>query len=118
MPRIFLSRIGFNQTVPHDTLVFLLFAGALHVNLSELARQQRAVILLVTLGVVLSAFIIGGVLWLVLAWLNIPLSFICCLISGALISPTDPIAVLAMLKGFGAPKALEMKIAGESLFND
>lgn len=74
--------------------------------------------LLATLGVVLSTLIIGVLLWLVLGWLGLPLSFIYCLIFGALISPTDPIAVLAILKGLDAPKGLEMKIAGESLFND
>lgn len=114
----FLARIDFNQTVLHGMLGFLLFAGALHVNFEELAQQRWAVILLATLGVVLSTFIIGVLLWLVLGWLGIPLSFIYCLIFGALISPTDPIAVLAILKGLDAPKGLEMKIAGESLFND
>ncbi len=114
----FLARIDFNQTVLHGMLGFLLFAGALHVNFEELAQQRWAVILLATFGVVLSTMIIGVLLWWVLGWLSIPLSFLYCLIFGALISPTDPIAVLAILKGLDAPKGLEMKIAGEALFND
>ncbi|MEK7321878.1 MAG: sodium:proton antiporter [Pseudomonadota bacterium] len=114
----FLARIDFNQTVLHGMLGFLLFAGALHVNFEELAQQRWAVILLATLGVVLSTLIIGVLLWLALGWLSMPLPFIYCLIFGALISPTDPIAVLAILKGLDTPKGLEMKIAGEALFND
>jgi len=114
----FLARIDFNQTVLHGMLGFLLFAGALHVNFEALAQQRWAVILMATFGVVLSTLIIGVLLWWVLDWLSIPLSFIYCLIFGALISPTDPIAVLAILKGLDAPKGLEMKIAGEALFND
>ena len=113
-----LESINFNQTVLHGMLGFLLFAGALHINLNELARQRWTVFLLATVGVILSTFIIGGLLWWIFTGLDIHLSFLYCLIFGALISPTDPIAVLSILKSINAPKSLEMQIAGESLFND
>jgi Na+:H+ antiporter len=115
---LLLGSINFNQTVLHGMLGFLLFAGALHVNLNDLARHRWTVLLLATVGVSLSTFIIGGLLWWAFAGLDIHLSFLYCLIFGAVISPTDPIAVLSILKGINAPKSLEMQIAGESLFND
>ena len=113
-----LATINFNQTVLHGMLGFLLFAGALHIDLNELARQRWTVLLLATVGVILSTFLIGGLLWLFLGIVGIHLSFLYCLLFGALISPTDPIAVLSILKSINAPKSLEMQIAGESLFND
>lgn len=113
-----LASINFNQTVLHGMLGFLLFAGALHVNLSDLARHRWSILLLATVGVILSTMIIGVLLWLLLAMVDIHLSFLYCLVFGALISPTDPIAVLSILKSINAPKHLEMQIAGESLFND
>ena len=113
-----LSGIDFQQTVLHGMLGFLLFSGAVHIDLHELARQKWPVLLLATLGVLLSAFLIGGLLWLILGAVDIRLSFLYCLIFGALISPTDPIAVLSILTNAGLPKGLEMQIAGEALFND
>jgi CPA1 family monovalent cation:H+ antiporter len=113
-----LGSINFNQTVLHGMLGFLLFAGALHINLNELAQQRWTVLLLATVGVILSTFIIGVLLWWIFTALDFHLSFLYCLIFGALISPTDPIAVLSILKRINAPKSLEMQIAGESLFND
>jgi CPA1 family monovalent cation:H+ antiporter len=113
-----LASINFNQTVLHGMLGFLLFAGALHVNLSDLARHRWSILLLATAGVILSTLIIGVLLWLLLAMVDIHLSFLYCLVFGALISPTDPIAVLSILKSINVPKHLEMQIAGESLFND
>jgi len=113
-----LANINFNQAVLHGMLGFLLFAGALHINLNELARQRWAVLLLATVGVILSTLLIGVLLWWLLGVVGIHLSFLYCLLFGALISPTDPIAVLAILKRINAPKSLEMQIAGESLFND
>jgi CPA1 family monovalent cation:H+ antiporter len=113
-----LASIDFNQTVMGGMLAFLLFAGALHVDLSDLAEQKLPVAVLATFGVVLSASIVGGLVW-VLFWLlhlDVPLSY--CFVFGALISPTDPIAVLGILKSIGVPKSLETKITGESLFND
>jgi CPA1 family monovalent cation:H+ antiporter len=113
-----LSSIDFNTTLMHGMLSFLLFAGALHVNLEDLANQKWVVAILATFGVTLSTFLVGTAAWYVLGWLNVQLPYIYCLLFGALISPTDPIAVMGILKTAGAPKSLEIKIAGESLFND
>jgi CPA1 family monovalent cation:H+ antiporter len=114
----FVRQIDFNQAVLQGMLGFLLFAGALHIDLSDLSRQRMAVIVLATMGVALSTVLVGGLIWILLMLLGIPVSLIYCLVFGALISPTDPIAVLALLKQFKAPKGLEVVIAGESLFND
>ncbi|MFB3100521.1 MAG: cation:proton antiporter [Gammaproteobacteria bacterium] len=113
-----LKSIDFNQTLMHGMLSYLLFAGALHVNLADLARQKWLITSLATIGVLASTAIIGGLLWLSLSLIDIELPFIYCLVFGALISPTDPIAVLAILRTVHAPKSLETKITGESLFND
>jgi len=109
---------AFDQALLHGMLGFLLFAGALHVNLSDLAQQKWIILLLATLGVVLSTFIIGLVTWWLFAALGFEISFLYCLLFGSLISPTDPIAVLGILKKIGVSKTLETKITGESLFND
>ena len=116
--RSLLESIDFNQLVLHGILGALLFAGSLHINLEDLAEQKWIITLLASVGVVLSTTIVAGLMFFVLGWLGIGIPFIYCLIFGALISPTDPIAVMAILKTVGAPKALETKIAGESLFND
>ncbi len=113
-----LRSIDFHDTLMHGMLSFLLFAGALHVNLNDLKEQKGIIAVLATFGILTSTFIIGGLSWLVLQALNIDLPFIYCLVFGALISPTDPIAVLGILKTARVPKTLETKIAGESLFND
>lgn len=112
------SRIDFNKTLLHGMLAFLLFAGALQIKFGDLARQKYVITLLSTVGVIVSTFIVGGLTWLMLGTLDMPVSFIHCLLFGALISPTDPVAVIAILKTSGVPKSLETKIAGESLFND
>jgi CPA1 family monovalent cation:H+ antiporter len=114
----FVGQIDFNQAVLQGMLGFLLFAGALHIDLGDLARQKVAVTILATIGVALSTVLIGGLTWCLLAGLGVPVRLIYCLLFGALISPTDPIAVLALLKQLQAPKSLEVTIAGESLFND
>lgn len=113
-----LGEIDFNQTLMHGMLSYLLFAGALHVNLADLAEQKWLIATLATLGVLASTTIIGVLLWLLLDLIDIDLPFLYCLVFGALISPTDPIAVLAILRTVHAPKSLETKITGESLFND
>jgi len=113
-----LGYIDFNETLMHGMLSFLLFAGALHVNLADLAKQKWVIGGLATFGVILSTFLIGLISWYIFGLLNIELPLIYCLVFGALISPTDPIAVIGILKTAGAPKSLETKIAGESLFND
>jgi CPA1 family monovalent cation:H+ antiporter len=113
-----LGEIDFNQTLMHGMLSYLLFAGALHVNLTDLAEQKWLIATLATLGVLASTTIVGVLLWLLLDLIDIDLPFLYCLVFGALISPTDPIAVLAILRTAHAPKSLETKITGESLFND
>ncbi len=110
--------IDFNTTLLHGMLSFLLFAGALHVNLNDLAQQKWVIAILASVGVLGSTFVIGGLAWWLTALLDMPIPFLYCLLFGALISPTDPIAVLGILKTSGVSKSLETKIAGESLFND
>jgi len=116
--RLLLERIDFDETLLHGMLGFLLFAGALHVNLDDLKEQRIAIAVLALFGTVLSTFLVGIGMWWVLQQLSMNVSFIYCLLFGALISPTDPIAVMSILKTLGTPKSLETKIAGESLFND
>lgn len=113
-----LKSVDFSDTLMHGMLSFLLFAGALHVNLADLARQKWTIGSLATLSVVVSTLVVGFSSWAVLGWLGVDLPMIYCLLFGALISPTDPIAVLGVLKTARAPKSLETKITGESLFND
>jgi len=113
-----LDSIDFDATVLHGMLSFLLFAGALHVKLSDLAEQKWVIGLLASAGTILSTFIIGLAAWVLLDAIGLEVSLTYCLLFGALISPTDPIAVLGILKSAGAPRALEIKITGESLFND
>lgn len=114
----FLNNIDFNLTLMHGMLSFLLFAGALHVNINDLAQQKWVIASMATVGLLLSTLIIGVLSWYGFQWLGLNISFLYCLIFGALISPTDPIAVLGILKSANAPKTLETKIVGESLFND
>lgn len=114
----FLQNIDFNKVLLHGMLGFLLFAGALHININDLKQEKWIIITLATVGVVASTFIVGGASYLILNMFNIEVPIIYCLIFGSLISPTDPIAVIGILKTAGAPKSLETKIAGESLFND
>jgi len=113
-----IGAIDFNETVMHGMLGFLLFAGALHINLNDLAKQKWLIAGLASVGVAVSTVVVGVLAWCVFRVLGVDVRFIYCLLFGALISPTDPIAVLAILKQAGAPKGLEIKIAGESLFND
>lgn len=113
-----LNSIDFNQTLMQGMLSFLLFAGALHVDLASLSNQKWVIASLATAGLMISTFLVGVSSWWILGMLGFPVDFIWCLVFGSLISPTDPIAVLAILKTAGAPESLETKIAGESLFND
>ena len=112
------SQIDFNLVVLHGMLAFLLFAGSIQVSLEELAREWLPVALLAIFGTLVSTCIVGGVTWLVLGWLGLGIPFLHALLFGALISPTDPIAVLGIMKSVGAPRRLEVQVAGESLFND
>lgn len=110
--------INFTKVLMEILLSFLLFAGALHVDVKTLAQERWPIIIFATIGVTMSTFIVGIVMYYILGLLGTPIDFIYCLLFGALISPTDPIAVLAILKKTELPKKLEVKIAGESLFND
>ena len=99
-------------------LSFLLFAGALHVNLAALAKEKKSILLFATLGVLISTFLVGGLIFFGAHLLSLELPFVHALLFGALISPTDPIAVMAILKKANIAESLSIKIEGESLFND
>jgi len=113
-----LAGIDFSTTLLHGMLSFLLFAGALHVDINRLSEMKWIVASLATIGVLISTLLVAVLLWGVSLLLDLPLTFIHCLLFGALISPTDPVAVISTLKTLGVPASLETKIAGESLFND
>jgi monovalent cation:H+ antiporter, CPA1 family len=112
------EQIDFHRLLMEGMLSFLLFAGALHVDFRQLKAYRWPILMFATLGVVTSTFLVAGLSYLLLNALGIDISFLHCLLFGALISPTDPIAVLGILKEAGVPKSLETKIVGESLFND
>ncbi len=116
--RAFLARVDFDDALLHGMLGFLLFAGALHVDLSDLAHQGWTVAALATVGVLLSTALVGLMTWGLSGLLGLGLSPVHCFLFGALISPTDPIAVLGLLRQVGAPTDLAITITGESLFND
>jgi CPA1 family monovalent cation:H+ antiporter len=112
------TRIDFSAIVLHGMLAFLLFAGALKLDLKELAKQKAAVTALAVLGTLLSTAIVATLLKLILTVTGFHATWIACLLFGALISPTDPIAVLELLRRVQAPASLEAQLTGESLFND
>ncbi|MBR9913407.1 MAG: sodium:proton antiporter [Algicola sp.] len=116
--KAFISQIDFKTVLLDIMLSFLLFAGALHTNFNQLKVQRWPVLVFATLGVLVSTFLVGILMYYLLQIIGLEVHFIYCLLFGALISPTDPIAVLGILKQAGAPKKLETKIVGESLFND
>ena len=124
LPRTFghlhslMSSIDFTEVLMGAMLNFLLFAGGIHINIDDLKEQFRPVLIFSTLGVVISTFVVGFGMFYILPFLGIELPFIYCLLFGALISPTDPVAVLSILKQANVSKSLETKVAGESLFND
>lgn len=113
-----IQSINFEEVLMDVMLGFLLFAGAMHTNFDQLRVQRWPVLVFATLGVLSSTFLVGTISFFALDALGLPMAFIHCLLFGALISPTDPIAVLGILKQAGVPKKLETKIVGESLFND
>lgn len=112
------SQIDFSNLLMDGMLSFLLFAGALHINLSDLRERRWAIGLLATGGVMVATVLIGFGSWWLFRFFGLDIDLIYCLIFGALISPTDPIAVLGIMRSAGAPKSLETTIVGESLFND
>jgi len=116
--RFIITHIDFKTVLLDVMLSFLLFAGALHTNFEQLKVQRWPVLVFATLGVLVSTFLVGIAMFYALQIVGFEIKFIYCLLFGALISPTDPIAVLGILKKAGVPKKLEAKIVGESLFND
>tara|TARA_A100001388_G_scaffold274819_1_gene259134 strand:+ start:441 stop:1724 length:1284 start_codon:yes stop_codon:yes gene_type:complete len=114
----FLGNIDFNVTLMQGMLSFLLFAGALHVDLDELLENKWTILTFASIGVLVSSFVIGGGFWLISGAVGLSLPFLVCLLLGVMVSPTDPVAVLGVLKTLQVPSPLKAKIAGESLFND
>ncbi len=110
--------LDFERLLMDVLLSFLLFAGAMHIDAARLKKQKHPIIALATVGVLLSTALIGGGMWGLLQLFGQDVPIIYCLLFGALISPTDPVAVLGILKRTKLPRSLELKIAGESLFND
>ena len=114
----FLGNIDFNVTLMQGMLSFLLFAGALHVDLEQLLENKWTILAFASIGVLVSSFVIGGGFWLISGAVGLSLPFLVCLLLGVMVSPTDPVAVLGVLKTLQVPSPLKAKIAGESLFND
>jgi len=112
------ASVDFPAVLMGAMLNFLLFAGAIHVSMHDLRKQRIPILIFSTIGVILSTFIVGALMYGALILLEMEVPFIQCLVFGALISPTDPLAVIAILKKAGIRKPIEVKIAGESLFND
>lgn len=113
-----MTSIDFTEVLMGAMLNFLLFAGGIHVNIDDLKEQLRPIVIFSTAGVVISTFVVGIGMYYLMPLIGVQIPFIFCLVFGALISPTDPVAVLSILKQAKVSKALETKVAGESLFND
>lgn len=113
-----IASVDFTEVLMGSMLNFLLFAGAIHISLHDLRKQRMPVMMFSTVGVIISTIIVGTLMYFTFILLGVKIPFIECLVFGALISPTDPIAVIAILKKAGIRKSLEIKVAGESLFND
>jgi CPA1 family monovalent cation:H+ antiporter len=116
--RSFLTGFDFSAFVLDFILCFLLFAGSLHVNLNHLKGARATVFSYSTLGVIISTLLIGSITWLVVGWFGYTIPVVYCFLFGALISPTDPIAVISILSQYKVPQKLKTEIVGESLFND
>ncbi|MCB1465775.1 MAG: sodium:proton antiporter, partial [Rhizobiaceae bacterium] len=113
-----LLQIDFNAVVMNGMLAFLLFAGALHVDVRKLASRAVPVVVLATFATIASTFLVGFLFWQAAGLVGLPLPLSWALVFGALISPTDPVAVLSTLKNVNVPASLEVEMQGESLFND
>ncbi len=112
------TEIDFRTILFEFLLGFLLFAGSIHINIEQLIKGKMPIFLYATLGVLMSTFLVGTIFYYVAGLIEVEINYTFCLIFGALISPTDPIAVLALLEKAGISKEIEIKIVGESLFND
>ena len=113
-----ITSIDFHDLLMNSMLGFLLFAGSMQIDAKSLRKERLPVITLATAGILISTFIVGSLLFFLFNVFHLNVGYIYCLLFAALISPTDPVAVLAILKRSGIPKSLELKISGESLFND
>ena len=113
-----MNGIDFSEALLHGMLSFLLFAGALHVNWGRLREQKYIIGFMALIGTVVSTALVGLIVYHLFPVLGFDIALIHALLFGALISPTDPIAVMAILKKAGVAKSLETKVVGESLFND
>ncbi|CAG22879.1 cation:proton antiporter [Photobacterium profundum] len=113
-----IQNIQFDDFLLKGVLGFLLFGGALNIKLPHLKDQKFEITILALASTLFSTFFIGTVLWLLFSLVGINMAFIHCCLFGALISPTDPIAVLAIVKKMNAPQRVSTQIEGESLFND
>lgn len=114
----FIAGIDFHTTLMDGMLSFLLFAGALHVDWGEMHQGRWPILVLSTIGVALSTLLVGGGFMLLVGWLGLSVPAIWCFVFGALISPTDPVSVMGVLKKVSVSPTLEATVAGESLFND
>src|SRR5690606_31923703 len=112
------ASIDFEAVLLDIMLSFLLFAGALHVDLNDLRKQKWLIATMATLGVLASTLAVGTMAWLLLPLAGFEIRFLEACLFGAVVTPTDPIAVLGLMKRAGVPKSLEIKVTGESLFND
>lgn len=113
-----IASVDFSEVLMGAILNFLLFAGAIHISLHQLRKQRIPIMIFSTLGVLLSTLVVGLLMYTIFQIVAMPIPWIQCLMFGALISPTDPIAVIGILKSAGIRKSLEIRVAGESLFND
>jgi CPA1 family monovalent cation:H+ antiporter len=113
-----IASVDFTEVLMGAMLNFLLFAGAIHISMHDLRKQRAPIMIFSTVGVIISTVLVGAMTYLMFFLLGMQIPFIQCLVFGALISPTDPIAVIGILRTAGIRKSLEIKVAGESLFND
>lgn len=113
-----IAELDFTEILMGAMLNFLLFAGAIHINVNDLKQERGSILVFSTVSVIISTFVVGYALYFILPFIHIELPLIYCILFGALISPTDPIAVLSILQKANVSKSLETKVAGESLFND
>ncbi|QES87762.1 cation:proton antiporter [Rhizosphaericola mali] len=112
------NQFDFTEVLMGAMLNFLLFAGGIHVNINNLKAEKGPIMIFSTVSVIISAFVVAYIVYYVFPLIGLHIPFIYCLLFGALISPTDPVAVLSILKQANVSKSLETKVAGESLFND
>ncbi|MEO7310686.1 MAG: sodium:proton antiporter [Chitinophagaceae bacterium] len=113
-----IKSVDFYTVLMKIMLSFLLFAGSIHINMNQIKKERTTILTFSTIGVLISTFVVASLLYLLCMAFHLQVGFIYCLLFGALISPTDPIAVMGILKQANIPKSLETKISGESLFND